>query len=199
MGAYRNRQPLMAGFGRIASLWLAIVVLICGACSVLTPAHDSDATCKELDGEPYARVGVGERCPSFEVPMTDGSTICSDSLRGKVVLITLWASWCPLCRKEMKAIMERGALDEVRGESNFVWLPIARQENLATVKGWLGEKGYRVVSGYDEDRAVYALFAEQEIPRNILVGRDGTIVSHSVGFVQREFSGLVEEIKTMLH
>lgn len=146
----------------------------------------------------YALVGVGDKVPSFEVPLTDGRTISTADLRGKVVLITLWASWCPSCRKEFAAI-DKGALSGLLSEEGFVWLPIAREENLATVRGWFAKKGYDMVSGYDTDRAIYGLFATQEIPRNIVVDPEGTITHHESGYNRRAFVRLVAEIEQMLH
>ncbi|MBP3383103.1 MAG: TlpA family protein disulfide reductase [Tidjanibacter sp.] len=146
----------------------------------------------------FAVVGVGERMPSFEVPMTNGTTIRSEELNGKVVLITLWASWCPSCRKEFSAI-GKGAFKGLLENDNFVWLPIAREENVATVKAWFDKKGYDFVSGSDVDRAIYALFATQEIPRNIVVDRGGIIVHHSAGYTKKGFAELVERLENMLN
>ena len=146
----------------------------------------------------FAVVGVGDRVPSFEVPMTDGTTLRSDDLSGKVVLITLWASWCPSCRKEFSAI-GKGAFKGLLENENFVWVPIAREENVATIKAWFEKKGYDFVSGSDADRSIYALFATQEIPRNIVVDRGGIIVHHSAGYTKKGFAELVERLENMLN
>ncbi|MBR7130337.1 MAG: TlpA family protein disulfide reductase [Tidjanibacter sp.] len=181
-----------------------ITTLLALLCATLTlwgqePARSVGAdAASEVVADEYALVGVDDKVPSFEVPMTDGRTISTSDLRGKVVLITLWASWCPSCRKEFSAIA-KGALGGLLAEEGFVWLPIAREENLATVKGWLAKKGYDVVSGYDTDRAIYGLFATQEIPRNIVVDADGTITHHESGYSRKGFSQLVAEIEQMLH
>lgn len=146
----------------------------------------------------YALVGVGDEVPDFVVPMTNGKRVAIADLRGKVVLITLWASWCPSCRKEFAAIA-KGALSGLTEHTDFVWLPIAREENLATVKGWFEQKGYDFVSGYDTERNIYGLFAEQEIPRNIVVDTEGRITHHSSGYNKKEFPLLVAEIEEMLN
>lgn len=146
----------------------------------------------------FAVVAEGERVPSFTVAVTDGTTICSDSLRGKVVLITLWASWCPSCRREMAAIA-KGGIDGLLDNENFVWLPIAREENPATVQRWFDKKGYTMDSGCDEQRTIYELFATQEIPRNIVVDKGGTITHHSRGYTRKGFRNMVAEIEKMLN
>jgi hypothetical protein len=55
------------------------------------------------------------------------------------------------------------------------------------------------VSGSDADRSIYALFATQEIPRNIVVDVDGQIVHHSAGYTKKGFAELVERLENMLN
>src|SRR3569832_1748158 len=42
--------------------------------------------------------------PLWQVTLTDGSALTSDALKGKVVLVKFWATWCPYCRKEKPVI-----------------------------------------------------------------------------------------------
>ena len=149
--------------------------------------------------DPYARLHEGERLPDFEVAMADGTTLRTADLEGKVVWICLWASWCPSCRREFRWLHQSEAFAALGEQSDFVFLPIAREENSATVTAWLRKKGYDILSGVDPDRKVYELFAEQEIPRNIVVDPEGTITHHESGYNRRAFLRLVSEIEQMLH
>lgn len=82
---------------------------------------------------------------------------------------------------------------------DFLFLPIAREENSATVVAWLRRKGYDFCSAADPERKVYDLFAEQDIPRNIVVGRDGIVVRHSSAYSRRDFEALIELTRKMLN
>lgn len=150
-------------------------------------------------GDPYAKVHEGDRLPDFEVAMSDGTTLRSADLEGKVVWICLWASWCPSCRKEFRWLAKDADFAELLQSEEFVFLPIAREENSATVGEWFGKMGYPYISGTDPERKVYELFAEQEIPRNIIVGRDGVIVLHSSACSRKTIVGVVAKAKEMLN
>lgn len=149
--------------------------------------------------DPWARVGVGERVPDFEVTLTDGTTISSADIEGKVVWITLWASWCPSCRKEFRRLEKSEEFRALFQSEEFLFLPIAREENSATVVAWLRDKGYTWPSGVDPTREIYDLFAEQNIPRNIIVDREGVILHHSSTYSRKALGELVERVKNMLN
>ncbi len=149
--------------------------------------------------DPNLLVREGQNVPYFSVVSTDGTTTDTDKLRGKTVLITLWASWCPLCRKEMKAIGRSGVLDSLIGRDDFVFLPISREESRETVAKFLSDRGYSFASGIDADRSIYSLFATQDIPRNIVVDSEGRIALIHTGYTKRKMKRLVATIENMLN
>lgn len=149
--------------------------------------------------DPYARLHEGERLPDFEVAMTNGTTLRTADLEGKVVWICLWASWCPSCRREFKWLHQSEEFATLGEQEDFVFLPISREENSATITAWLRKKGYDILSGVDPDRKVYELFAEQEIPRNIIVGKDGVVVLHSSACSRKTIAGVIETVEKLLN
>lgn len=148
--------------------------------------------------DPWAKVGVGDRVPQFEATMSDGTTISSADLQGRVVLLTLWASWCPSCRKEFKWLHRSEEFAALLDNPLFLFLPVAREESSATVEAWLAKKGYNFRSAADPERELYSLFAEQDIPRNILIDGRGIIRYHSSSYSSKSLSALVEEIESLL-
>lgn len=135
---------------------------------------------------------IGDKCPSFEVQMLDGDVVSIDSLRGKIVLINFWATWCPPCNEEMERV-EKDIVERFAGEE-FVFLPISRGEKPEVVSAWRTKKGYKFDVGLDIATEIFPLFARTYIPRNYLIDPDGTIVYYEVGYDAELFDELVNKI-----
>ena len=135
----------------------------------------------------------GQKAPNFEVQMFDGSTIKLSDLKGKVVLLNFWATWCPPCRAEL-ARVEKDIIEKFKGQ-DFVFLPVSRGEKRETVAAFREKMGYTFPMGLDTDNSIYKLYAETYIPRNFLIGKDGKVVKASVGYDEAEFAELIKLIE----
>ncbi|MBC7364436.1 MAG: TlpA family protein disulfide reductase, partial [Candidatus Aminicenantes bacterium] len=69
---------------------------------------------KKADSGSVPNIASAEPAPAFEVTTLDGKTITLDSLKGKVVLVNFWATWCPPCRAEIPDFIE--AYSELKGQ-----------------------------------------------------------------------------------
>ena len=141
-------------------------------------------------------VKVGQEAPAFEVQMFDGSTVKLSDLKGKVVLLNFWATWCPPCRAEL-ATVEKDIIEKFKGQ-DFVFLPVSRGESKATVAAFREKMGYTFPMGLDSDGRVYAEYAQTYIPRNFLIDKNGKIAKISIGYTPEEFAELVKEIEEQL-
>ena len=84
--------------------------------------------------------GEGAEALDFTVEMIDGSKVTLSELRGKVVLLNFWATWCPPCREELSHVQQQ-VIDRFAGEE-FVFLPISRGEERAAVEAFRAKTGY---------------------------------------------------------
>ena len=139
----------------------------------------------------------GQKAPLFEVQMFDGSTIKLADLKGKVVLLNFWATWCPPCRAEL-ARVEKDIIEKFKGQ-DFVFIPVSRGEKRETVAAFREKMGYTFPMGLDTDGRVYAEYAQTYIPRNFLIGKDGKVVKASVGYNEVEFAELIKLIEEQLN
>lgn len=142
------------------------------------PAEEQKS--EEDDVEVTTLVNVGDVAPDFAVTMFDGRTIKLSELRGNVVMVCFWATWCPPCRQEL-AHLQEGVIDQFAGEK-FVVLPISRGEERAVVEKFIVDNGYKFGVGLDSDRAIYDLYASNYIPRTFIVDKEGKVVYRTAGY-----------------
>ena len=141
-------------------------------------------------------VKEGQKAPAFEVQMFDGSTIKLADLKGKVVLLNFWATWCPPCRAEL-ARVEKDIIEKFKGQ-DFLFIPVSRGEKRETVATFREKMGYTFPMGLDTDGRVYAEYAKTYIPRNFLIDKNGKVVKASVGYDEAEFAELIKLIEEQL-
>lgn len=123
-----------------------------------------------------------EVAPSFDLPTVAGDRLSSAALRGRVVLVNFWASWCTPCRTEMPA------LDSLRREiadSAFVFLGVNEEEDTVAARRFLDRYGFAfpVVLGRGKLREH---FHYPGLPYTVLLDRTGGIAGRWIGFAGRE-------------
>lgn len=186
-------------------LWLlvALLIVICAVIFLLptsptVQAEEGDATEQAAQDETATTTLVkeGMQAPDFTVEMFDGSTQTLSSLKGKVVLVNFWATWCPPCREELKRV-QQDLVERFAGEE-FVFIPISRGEERETVAAFREQMGYTFAMGLDPERKIYDLFASNFIPRNFLIDKEGKVLVASVGYEPEEFDALITKIEEEL-
>jgi peroxiredoxin len=135
-----------------------------------------------------SRVQVGEGAPDFEVTTTDGKKFKLSEQRGKVVLITFFATWCGPCRTEMPHLQQE-VFEKIKG-GRFTMIALGREHDSAEVARFKEKNHLGFPMAADPKRAVFGLYAERLIPRNVVVGRDGRVLFQSVGYDEKEFKAL---------
>ena len=141
-------------------------------------------------------VKVGDDVPEFVVEMFDGQKINIKDLKGKIVLINFWATWCPPCQEELKRV-QKEILDRFKGK-DFVFLAISREESKEQVKKFRERNGYTFPMGLDPERRIYSKFATATIPRNFIIDKKGKIVEIEVGYTKEAFAKMIEKLEKLL-
>lgn len=138
----------------------------------------------------------GSAAPDFTVELFDGGRVTLSELRGQVVLVSFWATWCPPCREEL-ARVQHDIVDRFAGRE-FRFLPISRGETRDEVAAFREKMGYRFAMGLDPDQAIYEQYARQYIPRNFVIDASGRVVMATVGYDPGEFEAMTAEIERLL-
>jgi peroxiredoxin len=126
----------------------------------------------------------------FELKDVSGKTWSLKSMKGKVVLVNFWATWCPPCRKEMPDLQ---ALSDEFGKQGLVVLGLT-DEKSDVVKDFLSHQSYNYPILLDTDRDAAKQFAIEGIPKSYVYDRDGKLVAQSIDMRTRaQFKAMLAE------
>ncbi|HLT23651.1 MAG TPA: TlpA disulfide reductase family protein [Ignavibacteria bacterium] len=160
-----------------------------------TPNNTNTTTEQSGDGQKLSPVGTIEAAstkgtaPNFTWE-ENGQQMSMNDLKGKVVFVNLWATWCGPCIKEMP---ELSAISTELKDKDFkmVGLNVFHQEGTPDVKDFLKEKpvSYWVVDGNDELVAAFEQStgaAIEGVPTTYIIDKEGKIVETLVGMRSKE-------------
>lgn len=115
---------------------------------------------------------VDHPAPNFTLTTTEGETLTLGDLKGQVVLVNIWATWCPPCRAEMPTIQ---ATYEQYRDQGFRVLAVNLQEDAPTVAAFFRSYGLTFAAPLDADGAVSSTYRANVLPSSFFVDRRGVI------------------------
>jgi|YNPBryantNP2012_1023418.scaffolds.fasta_scaffold00558_6 cytochrome c biogenesis protein CcmG/thiol:disulfide interchange protein DsbE len=123
--------------------------------------------------------------PDFTLAALDGSQVRLRDLRGKVVLLNFWATWCPPCKAEMPDL---DALYRQYGAArNFVVIGVNVEEKPELVAAFARQNGIAFPLALDTDGAVTTnLYHVRAFPTSLIIDRAGNIRDSWMGQISRE-------------
>jgi thiol-disulfide isomerase/thioredoxin len=120
---------------------------------------------------------IGKAAPEFQLPDLGGATVSLSQLRGKIVILDFWATWCQPCRQSMP---EMEKLQE-KYSSNLTLLAINLQESPEDVRSFVRSEKIRSRVLLDESGTVGNAYQANAIPMQVLIDRDGIVRQINVG------------------
>ncbi len=116
----------------------------------------------------------------FTLDSLDGGKVSLSSFKGKVVLLSFWATWCGPCKQEMP---EMQALYQKLKDRGFAVVAVDMMEDRATVSDFVKRSGYTFPVLLDTTGEIGGggLYAARAIPTNYVIGRNGRIVGRKIG------------------
>lgn len=116
----------------------------------------------------------------FKLEALDGKMVTLSSYRGKVVLLSFWATWCGPCRQEMPAMEKLYQQLKAKG---FEVVAVDMMEDKATVSAFAKTSGYTFPVLLDKTGEVggNGLYAARAIPTNYVIDKAGKIVGRKIG------------------
>ena len=125
-------------------------------------------------------VAAGDKAANFKLEALDGSTVSLDQLRGKVVFLNIWATWCGPCREEMPSM--ETLYDELRTNRDFVMLAVSQDtKGRIVVAPYVEKNGYHFKVLLDPENKVGEAYEVSGVPETFIIDRGGRIVAHHMG------------------
>lgn len=145
-----------------------------------------------LDLRPYPG---GTSPPEFSLHTLEGQTVSLAGLRGQVVLLNFWATWCLECRQELPALE---ALHRRFGARGLAVVGVNTREGPLTVRTYVRELRLTFPLLLDSDGTVTGRYGVIGLPTTFLVGRNGRAVALAVGAREWASAAAVEIVETLL-
>lgn len=124
---------------------------------------------------------LGGKCPDFQVKDEDGNIVTLNSLKGQILILDFWASWCGPCRQEMKNL--RRQYDEFKDRGVQI-MSVSLDDSIEKWKQACEEEQIPWISTHDENgwknSEIRKLFGIQSIPFIVLLDKDGNIVAKNI-------------------
>ncbi len=148
----------------ILRLPLICLLILSALCAIACPAA----------GKTKAK----EPAPRFNATTTGGEKFNNDSIKGKVVLLEFWTTWCGYCLQEASFV---DRINDEYGKKGLIILAINVGESKKTVKKYLEQHPRTTRIVLTDDTNLAAMFAAKEYPIYVVIDRDGNVAGEQRG------------------
>ena len=184
----RRRLP----FGRRTMIIAAVAIPVLAFLAILAWASATSGPARgglAVNERTIELRADGELAPPFSMALMGGGEVDSAELRGQVVMLDFWASWCPPCRDEAPALAQVYA--EYR-DSGVEFVGVNLWDNAGDAEAFLLQEGHEYPNGIDDGGKIAISYGVRGIPEKFFIDADGRIV--------RKFSGPVgvEKLREIL-
>ncbi len=167
-----GREKLLAGIGVAIVVTSVVVMMVFQALKPLNPAGGGAGG--------NTTVPAGKMAAPFALEDLTGRLVTLGDLRGKIVFLNVWATWCGPCRQEMPSI--ETLYDEFKDSKDFVILAVSQDtRGRAAVEPYVERNGYHFEVLLDPENKVGESYDVGGVPETFIIDRDGRIVAHHMG------------------
>jgi peroxiredoxin len=142
---------------------------------------------------------VGNPAPDFAVKIVSGAkgTVSLKSLRGKVVLVDFWGTFCEPCKKSFPKLQD---LNTKYGASGLRIVGISEDEadDKDKIPGFADTYGAKFTLGWDEDKSIARAYKPETMPSTFLIDKRGVVRFAHVGYHDGEELHIEKEVKELL-
>jgi cytochrome c biogenesis protein CcmG/thiol:disulfide interchange protein DsbE len=155
----------------LTALALTLALVACGANGASqTPTGGAVSSSGGLE--------VGQPAPSFTAQLINGQQVNLESLRGKIVLVNFWATWCGPCRSEMPLFQ---TLSDKYDKKDFQVLAVNFLEKEDTIIDFTRKLNLKFDVALDPKGEINKQYGVLQYPVSYVIGRDGKILARQAG------------------
>ena len=140
-------------------------------------------------------MACAEPATDFVLKDLSGKTVSLEELKGKVVFVDFWATWCPPCRASIPAV--EALYEKYKDDDNVCFIGINLSEDKETVSKFVKREGinYLVLLS---DKKVIADYKIRSIPSFFIIDKDGNVANRYLGYSSGLESKWEDDIKELL-
>jgi len=147
-------------------------------------------------GQELAIVKVGDPAPDFTLVDLAGKTWILSELKGQVVFINFWATWCPPCMKELPSMQK---LYKTLPGDKFKMLAVLNNDKPAVANFVANQNGFTMPILDDSQRLTGSKYAITGLPETFIVDKQGIIREKVIGPAQWDSPGSVQMILNLIN
>lgn len=138
-------------------------------------------------------IQVGDQVPDLTLQTFEGETIEFASLRGQVVVVNFWASWCKPCEQEAAELQQAF---ELYGDEGVVFLGVDYVDTETEARAYLQKFGITYPNGPDLGTRISQAFRIRGVPETYIIGPDGKLAAFKIGPYQ-SLDEIVQQIESV--
>jgi cytochrome c biogenesis protein CcmG, thiol:disulfide interchange protein DsbE len=175
-----NDHVPMRRFVKFRPTAIAIVAFVALGCSLSAPALAVDA---------------GQPAPAFALPRAGGEVLTLESLKGRVVFVDFWASWCAPCKRSFPWMNE---MHRKYGDKGFTILAVNVDKRRADADRFLAQVPAAFPVVYDPEGKAPAAYGVKGMPSSYLIDARGNVVQVESGFNDDQAAAIEARIRDLV-
>jgi cytochrome c biogenesis protein CcmG/thiol:disulfide interchange protein DsbE len=136
-----------------------------------------------------------KQAPDIDLPGIDGN-VRLESLKGKVVYLDFWASWCEPCKRSFPWMHD---MKQTYADQGFEILAVNLDKDRKLADAFLKEMDINFAVAFDESGESASEYKLKGMPSSYLIGRDGKIYASHIGFRDKDKTQIEQAIESLLN
>lgn len=153
------------------------------------------ALCSALVVSSLVSASTNAVAPTFTLPSRAGDTVSLDQLKGKVVMLNFWASWCGPCRTEMPLLEQ---MHKRYSSLGFTMVGVNVEANTADAERWLKDTPVSFPVLFDRESKVSKLYDVSAMPSTVFIDRKGNVRYLHKGYKAGDEGEYLNQIRALL-